>query len=762
MGCATSKHDDLPAVTLCRDRCAFLEEAIRHRYSLADAHLAYMLSLKGVGGSLRRFFDQDLETAMPPPPPPPHLQKKGQLEPSGSPVFSKVIHHHNHSNSGSHLHLDSGSGSDSDDLSLHHHLSGNNSPFHSYGQINYTDFNVSYTKNNAATSVVYEQRPMIPETVYMGEFPSSSYPYPSANQNQNQSTYPYYGNFFNESLHNYSSTPVVIPPDASTSMSPPPPPPPQQQNSTWDFFNPFDSEDKYYQQYTSTSSRASGEVREVEGIPDLEDEEEGFQQEIVKEVQEDKKGEGGNSYSKPVVKNDSSSDPVYPARNSNSTENNPVEFEVHMVDKKVDKEEISGDLQGNTPAFNVRFSDDSEIVKEIETLFQRASESGHHLNGILEVGKMPYKKGVGYHHASSKLLHVTTPSAFDLQPSLSTENGGLDMDEVLGSGNLSSTLHKLYLWEKKLYNEVKVEEKMRVLHDNKAAKLERLIKRGAEPHKIEATRMLITNLSTKIRIAIQIVDKISVKINMSRDEELWPQLIELIHGLAKFWKSSLESLRGQCQAISQARKLDAIASSKQVANNLEVTLQLEYELLNWISRFSSWIVAQKSFVKSLNNWLMKCILYVPEETPDGIVPFSPGRIGAPSIFVICFQWAQAMERISEKEVVDSMRDCARSVVAMRNNNANIGYKDLEKDDRKIQKEIQALDKRLVSISGGQLVYQADTSNTSSGLQISLKRTFETMERFTSESLSAYEELLLRVDEKRQDYRLDQENDEKAV
>lgn len=71
---------------------------------------------------------------------------------------------------------------------------------------------------------------------------------------------------------------------------------------------------------------------------------------------------------------------------------------------------------------------------------------------------------------------------------------------------------------------------MRVLHEQKSRKLKRLDEKGAETHKIDATRTLVRNLSTKIRIAIQVVDKISVKINNLRDEELWPQLNEFIEG----------------------------------------------------------------------------------------------------------------------------------------------------------------------------------------------------------------------------------------
>lgn len=71
---------------------------------------------------------------------------------------------------------------------------------------------------------------------------------------------------------------------------------------------------------------------------------------------------------------------------------------------------------------------------------------------------------------------------------------------------------------------------MRLAHEKKCRKLKRLDERGAEPYKVEATRTLIRSLSTKIRMAIQVVDKISVTINKIRDEELWPQLNELIQG----------------------------------------------------------------------------------------------------------------------------------------------------------------------------------------------------------------------------------------
>lgn len=83
---------------------------------------------------------------------------------------------------------------------------------------------------------------------------------------------------------------------------------------------------------------------------------------------------------------------------------------------------------------------------------------------------------------------------------------------------------------------------MRVKHDKKLVKLNHLFEKGAEPHKIESIRNEVRGLSTKIKLAIQVVDKISAKINKVRDEELWPQLNELIQGYLFFIYPSVYSL----------------------------------------------------------------------------------------------------------------------------------------------------------------------------------------------------------------------------
>ncbi|KAJ8767029.1 hypothetical protein K2173_012540 [Erythroxylum novogranatense] len=814
MGCTHSKVDDLPAVALCRERCNFLQEAIRQRHALAQAHSAYLHSLNRIGNSLHNFIQLDhASSAAAPFSPQLNLppQRKGDpvaLSDVGT-SSPKKPPHHRHSNSGSHLHFHSDEddeSEDDDDIShLHHsdHSSplhypdgvvggagvsadymGYTNPDHQYGFTSGGFLHMNYMKKQAIPPSVVFQQMQTPETVYFGESSSSSsYYYQPSNQYPmgNSSSYPNYGypNYGGGggAMTGYSgsSSPQR---SVDASSKPPPPPPSPPKASTWDFLNPFESFDKYYPTYTP--SRDSKELREEEGIPDLEDED--YKHEVVKEV------DGTNrNYSKSVMIDEEghkggggggeAEASLYQTRPSVSVENEGPEYEVHFVEKKVVDSERSEERGGGGGFSGGGSLDITQVALEIKVQFERASEAGNEIAKMLEARKLHQERK----HASKMPQGVTTLPVVSSEAStsknaeaLSTNDQAgtayLDIDEDLKirSKNLSAILQKLYLWEKKLYNDVKAEEKMRVHHERKLQKLKRLDERGAVGEKVDATRTIIRNLSTKIRVAIQVVDKISVTINKVRDEELWPQLNELIKGLTRMWISMLECHQYQCQVIKAARSLTLIGSGKKYSDDrLHATLQLEHELLHWTSNFTSWMGAQKGYVRALNNWLVKCLLYEPEVTPDGIVPFSPGRLGAPPVFVICNQWAQALERISEKEVLDAMRVFASSVFQlweqdkveikqrmMVNKDLERKVKNLDREDQKIQKEIQALDKKIVLVVGdgnnlslsGSVVYQSDTSN--SGLKSSLRRIFEALDRFTADSVKAYEELMQRSEEER--------------
>lgn len=54
--------------------------------------------------------------------------------------------------------------------------------------------------------------------------------------------------------------------------------------------------------------------------------------------------------------------------------------------------------------------------------------------------------------------------------------------------------------------------------------------KGDDPSFVDKTRAAIRDLDTRIKVSIHTVEAISKRIETLRDEELEPQLLELVHG----------------------------------------------------------------------------------------------------------------------------------------------------------------------------------------------------------------------------------------
>lgn len=866
MGCGGSKIDDLPLVTHCRERKDFIKAASEYRYSLAAAHVAYFQSLTKVGDSLRHFVDEDFVISSPSSPVitlPSDQGKKTKKRPnvndssstpsiSLSHLASPTQEENEKDIEDSHLHLSSDSGIESDSGSGHIHI---HSPDEEQGpsSSNYdypptanwgsppaywgptgTNSYAYYMKSSGTPMQTVVQEDPERYAAANGQWPESSYGY---------SGYPSgYGSFFG---YPPMGSPVN---DSQSSRQPstPAPPPSPPKVSTWDFLNVFDTFDSagYYPGYyattrigSTTSSPDSKEVREREGIPDLEDEME--QQEVVKKVQMEKKKKklnedvnvdknrnAGEGTSRAVPFHASESPDSIPVSSSMSSNSNSVRGkEIKSSPDTIVPEEgstrkkgvsfgvaetSSMDVESSKPSSLTTLSanrgtrDLQEVVKEIREEFQVASDYGKEVALLLEVGKLPYQpRGTSFKVIFSRILYLVVPSKFSshspsrLSVKLSSRTmkmakayyGEAGKGLNMKPGNLSSTLDKLYAWEKKLYKEVKDEERLRVSYEKQCKRLKILDDRGAESSKIDATRASIRKLLTKINVSIRAVDAISSRITVLRDEELRPQLTQLIHGLLRMWRSMLKCHQKQFQAImeSKARSFKLNSGFKR-DSGLKATLELEMELLNWCSRFNNWINTQKSYVESLNGWLLKCLRQEREETADGPAPFSPGRLGAPPIFIICNDWYQAMVSISERRVSNALHEFAvmlqqlweRQAEEQRQRiKAEFLSKDFEKQLRTLRMEAGKMEldhdalsertalSRVPSESGvsplDDLKVDLDSINkrlyeerakhketiklvqdaASSSLQAGLVPIFQALENFTSEALKAYEQVRLK-------------------
>lgn len=66
--------------------------------------------------------------------------------------------------------------------------------------------------------------------------------------------------------------------------------------------------------------------------------------------------------------------------------------------------------------------------------------------------------------------------------------------------------------------------------------------------------------------------------------------------------------------------------------------------------------AQKAYVLSLHGWLLKCIKLPKPSIRGRQIPFSPHRVGAPLVVIICSDWSQAFENIMlEVEVIETIK-----------------------------------------------------------------------------------------------------------
>uniref|UniRef100_A0A6M2F345 DUF632 domain-containing protein n=1 Tax=Populus davidiana TaxID=266767 RepID=A0A6M2F345_9ROSI len=641
MGCSPSRIDQLPAVSLCHDRCKFLEEALYQSYALADAHVAYMHSLKSLGPTLRRFFDQIL------------INDQSDSQSNGNPETV---------------------------AKLSKPSSPDNCPSSSTNsETSHIDFPSDLEDEEFRDSKDFDSL----HTIQQNQFNSYSY----GHHDYNGYDYPAWKT----------------------------PPPPASSSSAWDFLNFFETYERY-----ELPAKDKEFVREIRG-----------EDKSGKSREEDKRG----------VR--------LKAEKRNGVKQNKVDV---VEEKKVESvKEESKDLGQQAKNQSVL-----EIMKEVEVLFDRAAESGNEVLKILDAGKFRYySKNSVYKGVPSKTLQTVSPSFLEKNGSV---HGGFGEDLGIFSVNLSSTLRKLCLWEKKLYDEVKAEEKLRIIHAKNCRQMNNLDEKGADANKVNSTRSLLRMLSTKIKVAIQVIDKISTTIKKLRDEELWPLISNLIEKLLGMWKVMLECHRCQSQAVVEARSLDAIASNVKFSDAcLEAAIQLKIELQNWNLCFSNWISAQRGYVKALNGWLLRCLPSEPEEMPDDVSPLSPGRIGAPPVFAFCNRWSLAMDRVSEMEVVYAMNGFFASVnqygelhcvyVQQRlatDKDMERKMKILEREGQRLQKMMQARGKVFQASTA---MHQTKMTNNSS-LKFGLKQIFVAIERFSADTMHGYEELHVHIEHSR--------------
>jgi hypothetical protein len=173
--------------------------------------------------------------------------------------------------------------------------------------------------------------------------------------------------------------------------------------------------------------------------------------------------------------------------------------------------------------------------------------------------------------------------------------------------------------------------------------------------------------------------------------------------------------------------------------------------------------AERNFAKALNGWMALCVNQEPDGACNGVSSYSPGKMGAPLVFVTSNKWSQAMDRISEKDVVSAMQALVSSVrhlweqqrLEQREQITAVRERDkwmkiLESKTQDINKEADELNKKLALVPSRQSLHVPRTVQIyeASNLHINLSLVLQALESFAFSSLQAFQEVLKCAEETR--------------
>ncbi|XP_022970949.1 nitrate regulatory gene2 protein-like isoform X2 [Cucurbita maxima] len=464
----------------------------------------------------------------------------------------------------------------------------------------------------------------------------------------------------------------------------PPPMPSPQREFAWDFFNPFDSmrtdvvaAAAEYQQSSEDNLRM---VREEEGIPELEEaeeEKEEQRQRVVAVVEEENVG---------VLKEQ---------RNG-----------VEMV-KEEGKLKQKGLTVIDTP---VEGRELLEALQDIEDYFVRAYDSGIDVSRMLEANKIHLQSGLEeIKENSTKLIQaITWHRAATVKPSsckslvasssksssswTEFKNELFDDYGVMDSGSHSSTLGRLYAWEKKLYEEVKAGDSMRKLYEKRCSRLRNQDIKGSNGVTTDKTRAAVKDLYARILVAIRSAESISTRIEKLRDDELQPQIIELLKGLTRTWKIMLEVHETQKKIILEVKTYSCHSYLKFCnESHCLATLQLGAELLNWRSCFSKYVESQRAYIEALHGWLTKFVMPEVEFYSRSRASSVPYGLHGPPLLSICRDWLSSMEKLPDKTVSFSLKSFAKDMKALSDKQM-----EEQQQKRRVESLVKELDRKILS------------------------------------------------------------------
>ncbi|KAH1080067.1 hypothetical protein J1N35_019828 [Gossypium stocksii] len=296
-----------------------------------------------------------------------------------------------------------------------------------------------------------------------------------------------------------------------------------------------------------------------------------------------------------------------------------------------------------------------EIMKEVDEYFLKAADAGSQLSLLLEVSNSNFPaQGKVYNYGCN-----LTPTTWAWNRNSKMEGTGkLGGDRTGENGNVggtilnsshSSTIERLYAWEKKLYEEVKTVETIRMEHEKRVAQLRKLELKRADYVKTEKTKKEVEKLESQMMVSSQAIETISAAIIKLRESELYPQLLDLVNGLMWMWRSMYEIHQVHTHIVQQLKYLNFMPSNEPTSEiHKQSTLQLELEVQQWHSSFCNLVKAQRGYIQSLAGWLRLSLFQFSKD------PLLRNNEES-KIYSFCEEWHLAIDRIPDKVASEGIK-----------------------------------------------------------------------------------------------------------
>jgi hypothetical protein len=292
-----------------------------------------------------------------------------------------------------------------------------------------------------------------------------------------------------------------------------------------------------------------------------------------------------------------------------------------------------------------------QVFSELDDCFLKASESAREVSMMLEANRLHYHSNFadnrgGIDHSARVMRVITWNRSFKAGSGLPVDQGKDEFDSEENETH-ATVLDKMLAWEKKLYDEVKTGELMKMEYQRKVSSLTKLKKRGSNSEALERTKAAVSHLHTRYIVDMQSMDSTVSEINRLRDQQLYPKLVALVDAMATMWETMRNHHENQTKILRAMRSVDISFSSKETTKqHHDRTIQLWNVVRDWHSIFTKLMAHQKEYIKALNSWLKLNLIPMDHNLKEKVS--SPQRPENPPIQTLLRAWQEHLEKLPEE------------------------------------------------------------------------------------------------------------------